>query len=241
MIGSCVIGDKQIGPTVVVVVTPGCAQAVIFFGIVNPSFFRHFFKGAVAAVVVEQIGFSLHAPRPALHRCTFELAELGRAESGQIIHVDVNISGDEQIDVSVAIVVRPGRARREPAAAHSSFVGYVFESAIAFVAIERVAAVAGHEEIEVAIVVEVSDGDAHSPTFARESGLVGDVSELEVGIVMPESDERIAAALLVAIDGRAVHHYDVEFSVIVAVEEADSAAHGFDHVIFFARGDVGGG
>ncbi len=58
---------------------------------------------------------------------------------------------------------------------------------------------------------------------------------------MPESDERIAAALLIAIDGGAIHHHDIELAVIVAVEEADSAAHGFDDVIFFARGDVGSG
>src|SRR4029077_2251636 len=104
----------------------------------------------------------------------------------------------------------------------------------------RIAAVAGHEKIEVAIVVEVGDGDARAPTFARKPGLFGDVGELEAGILMPECDEKIAA-LLVAIDGRAVHHYDIELAVIVAVEQADAAAHGFDHIVFFTRGDVGGG
>src|SRR5260370_5897884 len=31
MIGSGIISDKQIGPAVVVVIAPGCAQSVIFF------------------------------------------------------------------------------------------------------------------------------------------------------------------------------------------------------------------
>src|SRR6266404_6147147 len=78
MIGSGVIGDEQIGPAVNVVVAPGRAQSVILFGIVNAGFLRDLFKGAVAAVVIEQIGFALHTPGPALHWCAFELAELGR-------------------------------------------------------------------------------------------------------------------------------------------------------------------
>ena len=38
MIRSGVIGDEKIGPAVVVVVTPGCPQSVIFFGIVDTGF-----------------------------------------------------------------------------------------------------------------------------------------------------------------------------------------------------------
>src|SRR5271155_2033018 len=48
------------------------------------------------------------------------------------------------------------------------------------------------------------------------------------------------AALLVAVDCRSVDHDVVEFAVIVAVEQADAAAHGFDDVVFFGRRNVGG-
>src|SRR6202795_4987421 len=40
MVGSGVISDKQIGPTVVIVVAPGCAQSVIFFGVVDAGFLQ---------------------------------------------------------------------------------------------------------------------------------------------------------------------------------------------------------
>ena len=63
---------------------------------------------------------------------------------------------------------------------------------------------------------------------------MGDVGELEVGILMVERDHEISAGA-VAIHGRAVHHHDIEFAVVVTVEQANAAAHGFDHVSFFVR------
>ena len=152
----------------------------------------------------------------------------------------MNVARDEEVNVAIAIVVGPRSAGREAAAADSSLVGDVFESAIAFVAVERVAAVSGDEEIEVAIVIEVGDGDTHAPTFASESSFLSDVGEFEVGVLMPERNEWISATLFVAIDGRAVDHEDVEFAIIVAIEEAHAAAHGFDDVVFFGGGNVGG-
>ena len=57
---------------------------------------------------------------------------------------------------------------------------------------------------------------------------------------MPEGDQKIAA-LFIAIDGRAVDHHDIEFAVVVAIEQANAAAHGLDNVIFFARRNMRGG
>ena len=54
---------------------------------------------------------------------------------------------------------------------------------------------------------------------------------------MIERDQRIAA-LLVALDGRTVDGDDVEFAVVVAIDQADAAAHGFDNVFFVGRRNV---
>ena len=60
----------------------------------------------------------------------------------------------------------------------------------------------------------------------------GDVFEFEIGFLMVEGDQRIAA-LFEALDGGSVHCNDVELAVIVAVNESNTATHGFDNVTFF--------
>ena len=151
--------------------------------------------------MVEEVCFSLHAPRTALHGNTFELAELCAAEFRQVVHVDVHIAGHEEVYVAIAIVVGPGGPSGETSALHLRFIGDVFKCAVAFVAIESIATVSGDVEIEIAIVVIIGDGNAHAPTFVSEPCFVGNVGEFEVGILVPERDERIAAVLAIAIDG----------------------------------------
>jgi hypothetical protein len=65
-------------------------------GIVDASFLGNFLEGSIATVVKEQIGFALHSPRAALHQDSFEAAMfLVAAESGQFIHVDLDVAGNE--------------------------------------------------------------------------------------------------------------------------------------------------
>ena len=90
----------------------------------------------------------------------------------------MDVARDEQVDVAVAIVIGPGRAGAEAAAAHSGFFGYVLELAVAQVVIEHVAAKAGDVNIVEAVVVVIGHGDAHAPTFSREARGFGDVGEL---------------------------------------------------------------
>src|SRR5215471_20047382 len=181
MIRGGIVSDEQIGPAVVVVVALGHAEAVVFVGIVNARLLRYFFECAIATIVVEKIGFALHAPGAALHGNAFELTKLGRAELRQVVHVHVNVARDEQIDIAVAVIVGPGSAGGKAAAAYTRLVGDVLKGAITLAAIERVSAVAGDEEVEIPVVVEIGDGDAHAPALAREPGLLRDVGELEIG------------------------------------------------------------
>ena len=53
-----IVGDVEVGPGVVVVVAPGCAQSVVVRGIVDAGFLRDLFKRAVALVVKEQVGLA---------------------------------------------------------------------------------------------------------------------------------------------------------------------------------------
>src|SRR5260370_25483842 len=107
------------------------------------------------------------------------------------------------MDVAVAIVVAPGGAGHEAAAADTGLVCDVFKLAAAKMAVEGVAGVSGDEEIELAIVVVVGDGDAHAPAFAGQTGCGRDVLEGAIRFLMVEGDHRVAAVTQ-ALDSRAV-------------------------------------
>ena len=55
---------------------------------------------------------------------------------------------------------------------------------------------------------------------------------------MVERDHGVAA-LAIAVDGGTVHRDDVELAVVIAIDQAGAAAHGFDNVFLFRSGNVG--
>ncbi len=162
--------------------------------------------------------------------------------SGKLVDIDMNVAGDEKIDVAVAIVIGPGGAGAEASGGHAGFLGYVFKLAIAEIVIERVAAEAGDVDILQAVVVVIGDGHAHAPAFASEAGGLGDVSEFEiaslgVGVLMVERDHGIAA-LAIALNRGTVDGDDVELAVVVAVDQSDAPAHRFHDVSLIGRRNV---
>ena len=54
---------------------------------------------------------------------------------------------------------------------------------------------------------------------------------------MVERDERIAAVTIVFNRG-AIHHGNVQFAVIVAVKQGNTAAHGLDNIMLLGRRDM---
>src|SRR5207248_3753311 len=113
-----VIGDIQIGPAVVIVVAPNRTEPVAMPGIIHPGLLGDFLERAVAPVVIKQVAFSFHAPGAALDKNLLVAAELFVAAEGrELIHVQLDVTRDKQINVTVAVVVGPGRAGHEAAAA----------------------------------------------------------------------------------------------------------------------------
>ena len=55
IIGAGIIRDKQVGPAIVIVISPYRAESVVVIGIVDSSFLRHFFERSIAAIVKQQI------------------------------------------------------------------------------------------------------------------------------------------------------------------------------------------
>src|SRR5437660_10669223 len=144
--------------------------------IIHPGFLRDIFKGTVTAIVKEKVAFALHAPGPALHEHAAKLAEvLIAAEFGQLVHVDMNIARDKQLDVPIAIVVAPGCSQAQSTARDSGLFRDIFEFAVAQIVVEDVAAITSYVNVRMTIVVVVSNGNSHSPALTRDAVLLGGV------------------------------------------------------------------
>src|SRR5215471_19311268 len=127
-----VVSDVQVRPAIVVVVSPDRAEAVIFVGIINAGFLGHLFECAVATIVKKQVGLPEHAPRSALDGDSLKAAVLLIfAEVRKIVHVEVNIAGDKQVDVAIVIVVAPGCARAEACGGYAGFISDILKLATA--------------------------------------------------------------------------------------------------------------
>ena len=157
-----------------------------------------------------------------------------------MVHIEVNVARNIEVNEAVAIVVGPGGTGAEAAGGDSGLFGNVFKLAIAQIAVKRVSAEAGHVDVRQAIVIEVGDGHAHAPAFAGQTGSAGDVGEFEVRVLMVERDHGIAA-LAKAVDGGTVHRDDVELAIVIAIDQTGAAAHGLDDVFLFRSGNVGNG
>ena len=132
----------------------------------NPRRFRHVGEGPVAAVAIEAIGAAGIAERPARDGDVV-VAAVGRLTGPRrLLRIEVHVTGDEQIQQPVTVVVDEAAARaphaRRPG--HAGLLGHVGEGAVAVVAVEDVPSPAGHEQIVEAVVVEVPDAAAPGPS-----------------------------------------------------------------------------
>src|ERR1700758_2229475 len=83
----------------------------------------------------------------------------------------------------------------------------------------------GDVDVVVAVIVVIADGASHSVHFDIEAGLAGDIREGSVVIVVIEGGVGIAGFVAGPVHG--VDEENVLPAVVVIVDEAGSAAHGF--------------
>jgi hypothetical protein len=148
--GRRVVGNINVRPAVAIQIGGRDAQAVSAYSGPHAGLLAHIDKGAVALVVIENV---LAAGQvPAVRRqpeCPCKCRDHPRAGRG--LQIEVDIVGDEQIEMAVAIVVdksaagvpadlRPGLNQSAPAR-------HVGKGAVAVVAVERVLAVVGDKQI----------------------------------------------------------------------------------------------
>ena len=184
----------------------------------------------------KRIAGALQTPRTALHvNAAVRLARGFLAESRQIIEMKIDVIGDHQVEIAVAVVVGKGRAGGEAAIAHPRLLGHVSKSAVAIVAIKHVPAQAGDVNIWPAIIVVVAHRAAHGKTGIAHAGLIGHIGERAIVIVVIKR-----AAGFFALQGHGhrgrVCEINVQPAVAVVVNEQNPAAHAL-HNEFFLRRD----
>ena len=230
-----IVGHVKIGPAIVVVVAPYDTQAIAVSRIVNPGFLGNLFECSITTIVKQQVAFTLHAPGATLNQHSFEPAELViAAKLGKLIDIHMNVTRDEQVHVSIAVVVGPRGACAEASASYAGAFGYILEFAIAQVLVEHIVPIAGYVDVEQAVVIEVGDCNSHAPALRGQSGRPRNVCEFHVRTLVIERDHRVSA-LAEAVHGGAADHDDVEFAVIVAVEQAGASTYRFNDVMLFRR------
>ena len=144
-----------------------------------------------------------------------------------VVHACVNVIGDEEVHVAVAIDVGPGAARTEDrCAGDTRRAGDVGEVTAAVVAIQRVRADAGHVDVDPAVVVVVGGARAHAVAGMAEACSGGHVVE-RPGAAVPEQAMPGASGHRGVRDRPAVHQQQVLPAVVVVVEEQSAAAHDF--------------
>ena len=96
-----------------------------------------------------------------------------------------------------------------------------------------VAVEGGDVDVVVAVVVVVADGAAHAVHLDVEAGLTRYVGKSSVVVVVVERGVGLARAVAGPVHG--IDEENVLPAVVVVVDEADAAAHGFRQ-IFLAEG-----
>ena len=140
------------------------------------------------------------------------------------------VIGDEQIEVSVAIVIDPGRGKAGSPRRQAGLLRDIGESAVAVVvkqsAVAGVPAQAGHVEIDKAVVVVVARDDRETVDGLIHAGFNGNVGESSIAVVAIQAGSPVRGS-----------NGDVEQTVVVVIENSRAAAAA-GLVQSDARGDV---
>ncbi len=147
----------------------------------------------------------------------------------------VQVVGDEQIQIAVAVHVEERAAGAPARESHARLARDVGEHAVAVVAIQRVGAVARDVEIDAAVVVHVAGARAHAVVAgSRMRDRAVTSAKRAVALVAEQPMPGLGGHRRVG-DRAAVHQKEVEPAVGVEVEEDGAGAHGLGQILLRAR------
>ena len=218
-----IIADQDVRPAIAVEVHDGEVQPEARDALPDSRRFAGIAKGAVAAILVEQVRARRQAPRTGHHRDALERRRRGRPGG-----IEVEVVDDEEVEVPVAVEVGKACAGGPARISEACLRGDVLEPAAAHVAKQDVRPVAAQVEVVAAVAVVVAHGAAEAP--ARRPGAHGrrDIAEMHAAHVL---EEPCARAMLGIGKRGAVGHEDVHVAVAVEIDQRKPAALHFQDLL----------
>src|SRR5438309_9781172 len=110
--GRRIIGYINIDKSISVEITGYHPEPVIAVGVRDSCLDGNIRELAVAIVVKEPVACSRQPSGPTLNRHSFVLTRSSLSKFRQVIDVKIDISGNEEIQLAVIVVVEEGGARR---------------------------------------------------------------------------------------------------------------------------------
>src|SRR5262245_36787377 len=242
--GGRIVSDINVGPGVVVEIRRDDSESVRAVGLQNARLVRNVRERDVAPffriVAVEDVLAAFQPGRAAGDHHAFVQTRPGLWR-GRGLEVEVDVIGDEEVEVAVLVVIDEGRAAPPSGlqARHADLLRYVREHALAVVFIKRVPAVVRNEKVVEAVVVVIADADRLPPPRASQPRLFGHVGESPVTVVAVETICRLLPFRKAA-EARPVDEEEVEPAVVVVIEPGDTAAGRFQQVFVLALVAVDG-
>src|SRR3954451_12267006 len=139
----------------------------------------HIAEPSVAFVVKQKVRSSRERIRVAV---STKLPFLWSAP-GIAVDVPVEVTGHEQVQAAVAVVVEERRACSPSAGGNTGFSGNVAKAAIAFVVIQCRVRETGHIDVGTSIVVEIPDCNPHAVTRPLQSRGFSDILKRSVAAI----------------------------------------------------------
>src|SRR5580658_7343401 len=116
--------------------------------------FADVFEGAIAAIAIEDASGGGESAWRAVG-LPFVAADFA------VLRVPEHVTRDEKIEVAVIIVIEEAGRAAPASSCYSGLCGYVRESSVPVIVIERIFPVVGDVEIGIAVVIVIAHGHAH--------------------------------------------------------------------------------
>src|ERR1044071_6810381 len=113
-----------------------------------------------------------------------------------LLEIPLGIARDEEIKASIAVVIKPPRARAPTDARHTRTPRHILKRSIASIAIEDVRAIRRDIQITESVRVVIASGNTHRIAFAFHSGACGHILKRPVALLMIKTIPELRIALV---------------------------------------------
>src|SRR5439155_21762407 len=168
-------------------------EAVILLRIIDAGFDAGVFKSAIGFLMIKRIALSRQTSRSTHHGRPAKLAEVLSHAAGfvgifrtrrQIIQINVEVTGNEKIQPSVAIIIAPGGAGAPALTRYADLLSDVCKRAVAVIVIQPRNSEVANEYIRPAIVIVIADRHAHAPAVVGDAGLISHIFKLPIAEIV---------------------------------------------------------